>query len=82
MPTWGQHYWPVFLVAGVILFGIPEIFALFTNVYNTLSWYAWSKLNLSLSVGAGMDTVAWWASLILWISFVIIITGHIWWKSI
>jgi hypothetical protein len=82
MPTWGQHYWPWYLTIGVVLFGVPEIYSLLTNVYNTLSWYAWRKLNLSISVGNGMDSVAWWASLILWIAFVIIITGHIWWKSI
>ena len=82
MPTWGQYYWPWYLVVGVVLFGVPELFALFTNVYNTLSWYAWRELDISLSVGQGMDTVAWWASFILWLSLVVIITGHIWWKSI
>ena len=79
---WGDKYWPVFLSVTTVFFVIPEMFALLTNAYNTLSWYAWHKLNLSVSVAQGMDTVAWWGSLITWLLFVVIITIHIWWKGI
>lgn len=82
MATWGQHYWPIFITTVTVFFGVPEIYALFTNVYNTLSWYAWKELHLSASVNQGMDTVAWWCSLALWLVFVVVITGHIWWKGI
>jgi hypothetical protein len=82
MTTWGQTYWPIYLTVAFVLFGVPELIALASNVYNTLSWYAWNGLNLSVSVNQGMDTVAWWTSLIMWLVFVVVITGHIWWKGI
>jgi hypothetical protein len=80
--TWGATYWPWFLTIASVFLLVPELFALVTNSFNTLSWYAWNKLDLSVSVNQGMDTVAWWGSLIVWVLFVIIITGHIWWKGI
>jgi hypothetical protein len=82
MTTWGNTYWPWFLTAVSVFLLVPELFALLTNTLNTLSWYAWNKLDLSVSVNQGMDTVAWWGSLIVWVLFVIVITGHIWWKGI
>lgn len=82
MPTWGQYYWPIAMVVAFgLMFGIPELYALFTNTANTLSWYAWRMLNIGISKGNGIHTLAWWTSLIVWWLFVLAITLHIWYKS-
>ena len=79
---WGKIYWPIALtVASVIMFGIPELIALFTNPANTLSDYSWSELNVTVAYGHGIHTVAWWASIVVWFVFVVVITIHIWWRG-
>jgi len=79
---WGIIYWPVFLSVVSTLFLVPETVALFTNQANTLSDYAWNELHIGLSFGHGAHTVAWWLSLIAWVMFTVIITGHIWWRTV
>jgi type II secretory pathway component PulF len=76
--TWGKYYWPYFLILTSVIFLVPEIVALFTNVTNTLSWYARHMLNVSAHMT--VHTLAWYISLTAWILFVIVITGHIWWN--
>jgi hypothetical protein len=67
------------MVVTVLLFGVPELIALFTNQANTLSDYSWDELDVH---GFNhIPTVAWYASLIVWLIFVVVITAHIWWKG-
>lgn len=84
--TWGEKYWPVFLIISSVWlllgFGIPESLALATNTSthldNTLSHYARFELHVSVAAANNIHTVAWWLSFIVWIMFVVFITGHIW----
>ena len=79
---WGNWYWPRGLLVVGIAFAVPELYALFTNVNNTLSDYCWRELNVNVAWGHGAHTLAWWCSLLLWTAFVVAITGHIWWRSL
>lgn len=79
--TWGPHYWPWFILTVVVLFGVPELWALATNSFNSLSDYSWAQLHVGQKYPL-IHTVAWFASLIIWLLFVVVITWHIWWKSI
>lgn len=76
--SWGNRYWPVFLIVVSIAFLIPELYALATNAYNTLSDYAWRELNVTRAFEFTMHSVAWYASLSAWLLFVVVITLHIW----
>lgn len=79
MITWGRIYWPIMLlVVSVIEFGIPEFIAIITNPANTLSDYSWDELHVG---SFPVHTLAWYVSLIIWLSFVVIITMHIWWRQ-
>jgi hypothetical protein len=46
MQTWGSRYWPVWLAVVLISFLGPEIYALVTNVSNTLSDWVWGELKI------------------------------------
>jgi hypothetical protein len=82
MITWGRVYWPIAMV-GVFLFFVPaELYALFTNANNTLSDYSWHELDITKAFEISGNGVAWWASFISWIIFVIIISLHIWYRSV
>lgn len=86
MMTWGQHYWAVFLsISSAWLltgFGIPETIALATgrahHLDNTLSFYARTELHVSVATAGSIHTIAWWASFVVWMMFVVFITSHIW----
>lgn len=78
-PTWGLTYWPVYLIITSVLFFTGEIPALLTNAKNTLSDYSWYELHLQ--PGITQHTVAWWLSLLAWLLFAVIITGHIWFRN-
>lgn len=78
---WGNQYWPLFLIVLSVLFLGPELYAVCTNPANTLSDYCWKELSVSLTFGHGKHTVAWWASFIAWLLFVVTITLHIWYRS-
>lgn len=57
--TWGPHYWPWALIAvTVIIFG-PELYALFTNTANTLSWYSQTELHVRPLVPFTRHNAAW-----------------------
>lgn len=79
--TWGRFYWPYFIILVTILFGGPEIFALITNPGNTLSDYSWAELHVGRSYPP-LHTIAWFASLVMWALFTVLITWHIWWRSV
>lgn len=79
--TWGMWYWPRYLIAVAVFLLGPELYALATNHANTLSDYAWSQLHVGLAFGpASVHSIAWWASLIIWILTVIALSAHIWWR--
>jgi hypothetical protein len=78
-PTWGLTYWPIFLIAGSAWFIIGESLALATNAKNTLSDYSWYELHIQ--PGITQHTVAWYFSLIAWVLFAVLITGHIWLRN-
>jgi len=77
-----MYYWPFFLVVSSLLFLVPELIALFTNATNTLSGYSWRALNVYNGLHLNQHTAAWWLSLTAWLVFVVVITIHIWWKSV
>lgn len=80
--TWGKFFWPYWIITTSLTFLGPELFALFTNVKNTLSDYARYQLNVNVAVSNhGIHTLAWWASFIAWVVFVAWITPHIWWAK-
>lgn len=79
--TWGRLYWPFFLIVVSLLFLGPELIALFTNSANTLSGYSWRELHVG-RIYPSIHTVAWWVSLAAWVVSVIVVTLHIWWKSL
>ena len=82
--TWGTYYWPVFLIISAVWlltgFGIPEIYALFTQVSthldNTLSHYAQHELGVDVQINR--HTIAWTLSLLAWVLVTTILTWHIW----
>jgi hypothetical protein len=87
MITWGNTYWPAFLIisgAWVLSgFGIPGTIALATqpgtHLDNTLSQYARVQLHAAVAMGpTTMHTWAWWLSFAVWMLFVLFITAHIW----
>lgn len=84
--TWGKLWWPVFLIISSLWlltgFGIPEAIALVTqpgsHLDNTLSYYSRTELGISVATAATAHTWAWWLSFVVWMMFIIFITGHIW----
>lgn len=76
--TWGNYYWPYFLILTSATFGIPELIALFTNVANTLSDYSRLQLHVGTAFAGQVHTLAWWGSLAAWLLFAVVITVHIW----
>jgi hypothetical protein len=79
---WGLHYWPGYLTVASLFFLVPELFALATNPANTLSDYCWHELDVTRALEFTMHSVAWYASLAAWIVFVLVITLHIWFRSV
>lgn len=83
MITWGLWYWPMGLIITSLLFLPAEIFALATNSLNTLSDYSYYELHMQTAAGriTNIHTIAWWGSLVAWLLFVVVITGHIWLRN-
>lgn len=80
--TWGKFFWAYWIIVTAVTFLGPELYALFTNVQNTLSDYARYQLNVTTAISnQGIHTLAWWASFIAWVVFVAWITPHIWWAK-
>jgi len=86
MLTWGEKYWPVFLIISALWlltgFGVPETIALMTerssHLDNTLSYYSRVMLHADVATNMSVHTVGWWLSFIVWMMFVLFITAHIW----
>ena len=78
LPTWGKYYWPVALVVMLLEFGVPEYYAIRTNVYNTLSDF--SRWQLAEFPGEPLlsHDWQWFASQALFLVFSVWIIGHIW----
>lgn len=82
MSNWGTYYWPAFLIIVSVLFLVPETIGLLTNAANTLSDYCWTQLHVTVAFGSGRHSVAWWLSQIAWVIAVIVLTLHIWYRSV
>ena len=73
--TWGNWYWPAFLVAQTMLFLGPEIYALIDNWRNTLSNWVWTSLNItkneSMSQWSATDFLLFgvWIVVVTWLTF-------------
>lgn len=77
--TWGAIYWPIAMIAVMLLFFPAETYAFFTNHSNTLSDYSWNQLGITGNVNP--HNWQWWLSLLGWWGFVGIITAHIWFHT-
>lgn len=77
---WGGSYWPAWLGLAVLTFLVPEIYALATNVRNTLSWWVWDQLHIA----AGESPTQWSAVAFLtfgvWLVMVVWLTFHFWFR--
>jgi len=71
--TWGAWYWPVALIAVTVIIMGPEIYALITNVFNTLSWWVW-RTDIK-------GTARWYLSLGAWITVTSWLTYHFWFRK-
>jgi hypothetical protein len=78
----GRLYWPIWLTLCGVSFAIPELWALATNQTNTLSDYCWNELHVTRALEFTIHSVAWYSSFFAWLIFVIIITLHIWYRSV
>ncbi len=76
--TWGLTYWPAFILAVVLSFGVAETIALITNTRNTLSWFAWRELGVPLNGSTPLFTAAWYFSFALYIVVAVFLGIHIW----
>ena len=79
--TWGKLWWPWYLIVTSIAFLGPEIYALVTNVKNTLSDYARYELNVTTPTQAfTAHTAAWLLSLGVYCVVVFWLFWHIWFE--
>lgn len=75
MPTWGPKYWPAFLVVAGLALLVPEVYALCTNVHNTLSWWVWQTLKVQTGVwpwqwtAGQLLTFGVWSLVVFWLTF-------------
>lgn len=74
--TWGNHYWPVWMVLAFLTFIVPEAYSLFTDHGpNTLSAYVWRLLgtvrNESVHQWGALDflTFGIYAVIVIWLAF-------------
>lgn len=82
MNLWGDLYWPYWMTVTSLTFLVPELIALFTNVQNTLSDYARTQLHVGVAFQHNIHTLAWYSSLLVWLTFAAWITIHIWWAKL
>lgn len=70
---WGRLYWPIWLGVVTLTFLGPEIYALITNVDNTLSDWVWRSLNVSRGqqdwTAAHFLVFGVWLVLVIWLTF-------------
>lgn len=81
MATWGKWYWPLCLSLILLMILVPEFYALFTNVHNTLSYWVWDQLEVS-----PLATVPWSAVHFivfgLWMTMQVWLTVHFFWRKL
>ncbi len=77
-PTWGVYYWPIVLT--VMTFAIlgPELYALFTNVSNTLSVWVWTEMRVNPGDHFWAWTFGRLATFVIWCGLVFWLTWHFW----
>lgn len=78
MITWGKEYWSYFLIIVSTGFLVPEVFALITNVRNTLSDYARFELGADPNQVFTHHNAAWALSLVVYIVVSAELVRHIW----
>lgn len=76
--TWGAYYWPACLATITLLILAPEIYALVTNVHNTLSYWAWGELHVDLTGRGNAWTAGRYLTLCAWLGLFSWLTWHIW----
>ena len=80
--TWGNIFWPVFIIAVSVVFLVAESYALTTNVTNTLSDYAWRELGIPVnSTKPVLHTAAWLLSQGAFIVVAVWLWRHIWYHE-
>jgi hypothetical protein len=77
-PTWGLYYWPAALTVITLMILGPEIFALATNVQNTLSYWVWGELHVDLTGAHTAWTAGRYLTLFAWIGLFSWLTWHFW----
>lgn len=80
-PTWGNTYWPYFLIAVSLLFLVPETYALLTNSLNTLSDYAWRMLHVPTRGQHWSHTAAWLLTQGMYVVVSYWLWRHIWYHQ-
>lgn len=79
--TWGNTYWPWALIVVALAFTVPELYALFTNTMNTLSWYAWHELHVRPMMPFNRHNAAWLLTQGLYLVMVFWLLLHIWYAE-
>lgn len=82
--TWGRWYWPLFLVASLLLLLIPEIYALVTNYHNSLSYWVWTSLRVNQGAPIDSWTAPHYLAAGVYLVVVTWLTGHLffrWWAA-
>lgn len=77
--TWGNWYWPIWLIVVLLSFLPMEIFALFTNHKNTLSDWIWVHLRITATTTVGQWTAADLLTFLAYVSiFILWLPWHFW----
>lgn len=76
--TWGAYYWPWALAAITLLILGPEIYALATNVDNTLSVWVWTAMRVNPGDGLTAWNAGRYLTLFAWVGLVSWLTWHFW----
>lgn len=75
--TWGQWYWPCWMILVAVTFFPPEFYALATSWRNTYSNWVWTDLGV-------VPGQTWTAVHVLvfglWIVVGVWLTGHFFWR--
>lgn len=73
--SWGDWYWPSWIIFNLASLGTPEIYALVTDWKNTLSNWVWTQLNItkneSISQWSAVDFLLFgvWMVAVTWLTF-------------
>lgn len=78
--TWGRWYWPAWAVWTITTLLVPELYALFTNVQNTQSYWVWHVLDVRTGLSPTTWTAAHMLLLVAWLGLFGWLTGHFFWR--